>query len=580
MLGINIDEMGQEAALIKVVARMFELKFDSLWQRYERAKRRKRLFVLTGILIFALACLGVGGRMTYLNNEIAKERDRANAEAVRANKERDSAVRANQSLQIANDSIIRQSDIISQTNADLERKKRQLEETNIRLAEERDRVIEARKISDKNYTALASKTIIELWDKGEHLNAVAFARDVYNKYPHTVDLEQAYWHCLLNADYVNVCELDMKEKIKSIYHDKCSDYTAILTDWHIYIVKINNTIEIEKSYRLPQIFSEYLDIVYNRDNDILIASCSSGFCVYNSSNNKFDIFKTERFFPGKIELDPKFNIIAFNQKNSIRFYDLKNKSILPKEISLGYKHQYVNAINYNRSGDIIAIGVENVINLYDSHNSTNQISSLVGHTANVTKVIFKNDTTLYSSSSDGTIRRWNLINGESEIVASNAEGIKDFHFNDDFSQMISCSSDKTIMIWDCKNKYFSRKIEPIVGHNGTVNCVCPIEKFNYIISGSNDKKLKLWRFKQFRNIQIDTINVELDYIAQPTLCKDGNNLVISNDNTIESYYLYNIQSGNVTQFTIKNIIEELNLGGYSCYVPRIFSSYFSDNIVA
>lgn len=36
LLAANINEMGREAAAIKVVARMFGLKFDALWQRFER----------------------------------------------------------------------------------------------------------------------------------------------------------------------------------------------------------------------------------------------------------------------------------------------------------------------------------------------------------------------------------------------------------------------------------------------------------------------------------------------------------------------------------------------------------------
>ena len=38
LLGINIAEMGREVASIKVVAQMLGLKFDTLWQRYEREK--------------------------------------------------------------------------------------------------------------------------------------------------------------------------------------------------------------------------------------------------------------------------------------------------------------------------------------------------------------------------------------------------------------------------------------------------------------------------------------------------------------------------------------------------------------
>ena len=42
ILGANIGEMGREAAAVKVVAQMFGLRFDELWQRYGREKRKKK----------------------------------------------------------------------------------------------------------------------------------------------------------------------------------------------------------------------------------------------------------------------------------------------------------------------------------------------------------------------------------------------------------------------------------------------------------------------------------------------------------------------------------------------------------
>ena len=42
LLAANINEMGRDAAAIKVVARMFNLRFDSLWQRHEREKEKER----------------------------------------------------------------------------------------------------------------------------------------------------------------------------------------------------------------------------------------------------------------------------------------------------------------------------------------------------------------------------------------------------------------------------------------------------------------------------------------------------------------------------------------------------------
>ena len=56
ILGINIDELGYEAATVKVVARMFGLKFDMLWQRFEREqkkKRRTKFWLLSTLTLFA-----------------------------------------------------------------------------------------------------------------------------------------------------------------------------------------------------------------------------------------------------------------------------------------------------------------------------------------------------------------------------------------------------------------------------------------------------------------------------------------------------------------------------------------------
>lgn len=126
LLGININEMGRDAAAVKVVARMFELKFDTLWRRYERERRRKRNAILGGSLLFAFASLGIGAFIARQNKEldaankvVVAERDRANNERDRANYERDRAEEANLSLRIANDSILHQQSVIQKANREL-----------------------------------------------------------------------------------------------------------------------------------------------------------------------------------------------------------------------------------------------------------------------------------------------------------------------------------------------------------------------------------------------------------------------------------------------------------------------------
>lgn len=49
LLGISFAEVGREKAFIRVVSRLLDVKFDTLWKRHERA--RKRRMVLTAISI-------------------------------------------------------------------------------------------------------------------------------------------------------------------------------------------------------------------------------------------------------------------------------------------------------------------------------------------------------------------------------------------------------------------------------------------------------------------------------------------------------------------------------------------------
>lgn len=91
ILGVNVNDMGREAAMIKIVARMFGLRFDTLWQSQQRAARRRRRIIYAAVTIFALLCLTVGAIMFHQNKRIAEENwrmmeNRARAVAEQANR--------------------------------------------------------------------------------------------------------------------------------------------------------------------------------------------------------------------------------------------------------------------------------------------------------------------------------------------------------------------------------------------------------------------------------------------------------------------------------------------------------------
>ena len=74
LLGINIDEMGRDAAAVKVVAQMFGLKFDALWQRYGKEQKRKKRLATFSIVVFSVFILCVAGWI-WRQNVRLKEKD-------------------------------------------------------------------------------------------------------------------------------------------------------------------------------------------------------------------------------------------------------------------------------------------------------------------------------------------------------------------------------------------------------------------------------------------------------------------------------------------------------------------------
>lgn len=73
LLAANINEMGRDAAAIKVVASMFNLRFDALWQRHEREQRRKKWMWIVVVILISLLALGIGGYFVKQNITIERQ---------------------------------------------------------------------------------------------------------------------------------------------------------------------------------------------------------------------------------------------------------------------------------------------------------------------------------------------------------------------------------------------------------------------------------------------------------------------------------------------------------------------------
>ena len=74
LLAANVNEMGRDAALIKVLARMFNLRFDTLWQRHTREQRKKRMLWGSVAAFVVVLSVLVSGWFYRANNEISRQK--------------------------------------------------------------------------------------------------------------------------------------------------------------------------------------------------------------------------------------------------------------------------------------------------------------------------------------------------------------------------------------------------------------------------------------------------------------------------------------------------------------------------
>ena len=159
LLGININENGRDAASIKVVARMFNIQFDTLWQRYQREYKKRRRLVFSALIFVILIVTVVALWILKQNHTIQKQN-------VELGLKSESILKANLALVEANDSIKTAYAKLTVSEKKLEKSNYELQESNNRLAVERDNVLKANWQMMESRARAVSEKAKELINKG------------------------------------------------------------------------------------------------------------------------------------------------------------------------------------------------------------------------------------------------------------------------------------------------------------------------------------------------------------------------------------------------------------------------------
>lgn len=140
LLGANVNEMGRDAAAIKVISRMFNLRFDALWQRHEK-NRRKRLLGIIAVSIAAIIAAILMGFLLIERTKTLQERDRT---IIERDKAYEIVSQTNQELKLSRDKLMAVNKELKQSNENLRLAQDSIKSANKKIIEKADSLWKSR----------------------------------------------------------------------------------------------------------------------------------------------------------------------------------------------------------------------------------------------------------------------------------------------------------------------------------------------------------------------------------------------------------------------------------------------------
>ena len=307
LLGINIDEMGRDAAAVKVVAQMFGLKFDTLWQRYEREQRRRRIAIIAVALLLALIGVGTAVYIFSLNKVLSEKNKRITTQSD------DIQIKNNRLL---DDSAIMaaQLDSISKRDVLIELQRDSIAQTNKYLIVERDNLAKANWEMMASQSRFLSETALQLASEGDIASAFRICLEILPK-----NINKPERPYVPEAEYA----------FRQIYaKDR-------LSNERVFLKKVDDNYSWKIIRKISTGVESLYSVVFSPDNRKIVTTSESGLlrvfdvetnkCVYSDFINYFET--------GYAEFSPNGRYIGTTGWGSIYLIDLEthNKYELCKE---------------------------------------------------------------------------------------------------------------------------------------------------------------------------------------------------------------------------------------------------------
>ena len=494
-IGGNVNETGRDKAFIKTLAGMLRVRFDELWQRYEKEKieeeRRKReerdrLYLVQSRFLAEKAMDLIDQGDSYLARLLALQ---ALPERLDDPEGRPYCPEAEAALRAAD------------------------EKCSTIIRGHTDCVSRAVFSPDGKLFATASKDkTVRIWNTESGVEIRRFTgNDAIDFVAFSPDGERILFSCERRLRYWDI------ETWKEIKIDHPGRIAAFSPDGRIfaYIFGYSNlfSFNIEtreiNSQRKKEDSIFITSLAFSPDGKRIVFACDNKMIYVWDVEIKKDILRLEGHTDcvnyAAFSPDGK-RIVSASDDETVRIWDTETgEEILCLK---GHEGFVYSAVFSPDGGWIVSASWDRTVRIWNAK-SGKQIGKLKRHIDRVRSVAFSPDgKQIISASDDKTVRIWD-VRLDSEVIPRRLKGHTEWvlsaTFSPDGKWIASASDDKTVRIWDVKT---GKEIHKLEGHTNRVFSIVFSPDGKWIASASSDHTVRIWNTQsgtEFRKLDSDDV---------------------------------------------------------------------------
>lgn len=538
IVGGDAQENGAEAASVKLIAGMLRLEFNTLYDRFRKAEKRKRKIVITAITAFALLMAGVTAWILFLYNDVKESKSIILAENAMNKIEKGDYLGARRNALEA---------ITLSYSPKAERALRQSWESNSGILEGHSNYVNSVSWSpDGKYLASGSAdNTVKIWDanNGEcirtlkgHLSSVmsvSWSPDGRYLASGSVDKSIVIW------------DANSGEKLKTFEGHSAYISSICWSPDGRYLA----------SGAKDQIEDEYIE-------ELFIWDANSGEIIKNFEGHSWGVFSVSWSPDGKYLASSSGGWNDEGQIGEVFIWDVNSGACLK---TLEGHSSYVWSVSFSPDGKYLASGSsDNTVIIWDVK-SGEKFKTLEGDFESIYFVNWSLDSKyLASCSDDGNIIIWDVNNEEKfKTLELHSANIRFVCFSPDGKYLASNADLENVKLWDLnEDKKFSildsipantyssdispngkyrvlnldngdiviedvksgERLKTLEKHSsGVVNfCWNPNEKY-FIISGIDNRDISLWDAKS--GLWLQNLKGNYWYVANISFTSDGRKII-------------------------------------------------------